>query len=163
MTSSQRPPVTEGWIDDIVERLRDHSLFNKAERCAMFDEAADEIAGLREANHHYRDCAARDEKSIAALKARVDELTAALQECVDVFGLAEQPAFVDPDYGDEVAALGNRIGYGALMSSASASWRERLKEEDCPTGGEFVAGPCFATVARTLKIARDALTPGARP
>lgn len=81
----------------------------------------------------------------------------ALRECVSILEMAEQPALVDPDYGEEVEALGNRIGYGALMTSASASWRERLAEEGCPTGGEFVAGPCHATVLALLKRARAAL------
>lgn len=86
-------------------------------------------------------------------------LREALEECVEVLELVERPAFVDPDHGDEVAALGDRIGYGALMSSASASWRERLEEQDCPTGGEYVAGPCHKTIVLTLEKARKALFP----
>jgi hypothetical protein len=82
----------------------------------------------------------------------------ALQECIDVLALVEHPRREDPQYGVEVAALGDRIGYGALMSSASASWRKRLKEDGYPVGGEFVAGPCQATVTRALRMAREALT-----
>jgi hypothetical protein len=55
-----------------------------------------------------------------------------------------------------VRALGDRIGYGALMSSASASWREKLAKEGI-AGGEFVSGPCHGTVVHTLSIIRDAL------
>ncbi len=93
---------------------------------------------------------------------RIEELEEAVRECVETFELVERPSFLDPDYSDEVSALGDRIGYGALMSSASASWRNALVEQDCPVGGEFVAGPCHVTVLRALKIARAALTAGAR-
>lgn len=111
-----------------------------------------------------RDAAKEIQRLLAipdAAQERIRELEAALKECVEVLALVEHPAIVDPDYGDKVAALGDRIGYGALMSSASASWRERL-EADGFTGGEFVAGPCFATVKAALKQARAALST-ARP
>ncbi|RZN19506.1 hypothetical protein [Bradyrhizobium sp. Leo121] len=85
-------------------------------------------------------------------------LRGALEECVSVLAMVERPARVDPDHGDEVAALGDRIGYGALMTSASASWRARLGEDGDPVGGEFVAGPCHVTVLRALKKARTALS-----
>jgi DNA helicase HerA-like ATPase len=88
----------------------------------------------------------------------IERLREALTECIDTLALVEHPRMVDPNYGEEVRHLGDRIGYGALMSSASASWRNRLKEDGNPVGGEFVAGPCYATVLRTLRIARAALS-----
>lgn len=91
-------------------------------------------------------------------KGQADALRVALEECVEVLGLVEHPRREDPDYGHEVATLGDRIGYGALMSSASATWRRRLKEDGGPVGGEFVAGPCQATVTRALQMARAALS-----
>jgi len=100
-------------------------------------------------------------KAFAALSAghaQTPAVLAALQECIDVLALCEHPRNVDPDYGDEVAALGDRIGYGALMASASASWRQRLEDDGVPAGGEFVAGPCQVTVTRALRIARSALS-----
>ena len=86
-----------------------------------------------------------------------DEVRTALENCIEVLSLVEYPRFVDPDYGEEVRLLGDRIGYGALMSSASASWRLKLAAQGYPLGGEFVAGPCYATVIDALNKARKAL------
>ena len=86
-----------------------------------------------------------------------DAIRDALEKCVKVLSLVEHPRFVDPDYGEEVRLLGDRIGYGALMSTASASWRKKLAAQGYPLGGEFVAGPCYATVIDALKNARAAL------
>jgi hypothetical protein len=82
---------------------------------------------------------------------------AALTECEEVLRLSEHPAFPDPLYHEEVKALGRRIGFGALMTTASAGWREVLAEQGYPAGGEFVAGPCFATLQSTLAQVRAAL------
>ena len=38
----------------------------------------------------------------------------------------------------EVKILGNKIGYGNLMSIASSLWRKSLKEKGYPTDGAFV-------------------------
>lgn len=85
-------------------------------------------------------------------------LRAALKECIAALKLPVEPLpRVDPDYGEAVKQLGDRIGYGAMMTSASASWRTYLAARGYPVGGEFVAGPCTATIQRALKIARDAL------
>ena len=81
----------------------------------------------------------------------------ALREAEELIALTEHPAFPDPAYHEEVKALGRRIGFGALMSTASAGWREVLAERGDPLGSEFVAGPCFGSVERTLGIIRDAL------
>ncbi len=91
------------------------------------------------------------------------DLVAALAECIEVLALVERPAFVDPDYGPAVEALGERIGYGALMSSASASWRQKLVASGMAGGGEFVAGPCHSTVVSTLAKARAALASEPEP
>jgi len=82
---------------------------------------------------------------------------AALKECEEVLRLSEHPALPDPLYHEEVKALGRRIGFGALMSTASAGWREVSAEHGYPVGGEFVAGPCFATLQSTLAQVRAAL------
>ena len=82
---------------------------------------------------------------------------AALKECVSVMAMQEHPRWPDPLYHEEVKALGERIGFGALMGTASAGWREASAEKGYPTGGEFVAGPCFSTLTATLKQARAAL------
>jgi hypothetical protein len=45
----------------------------------LIDAAIEEISGLREANHHYRDSAARDEKEIASLRDRLASARKALE------------------------------------------------------------------------------------
>jgi len=90
---------------------------------------------------------------IASLRARVEVQRDALIEAEIVFGLVEHPSFADPDYQGRIESLGSEIGYGAMMAGASAAWR---KSGIIP-GGEFVAGPCQATITRTLEIIRQAL------
>ena len=80
----------------------------------------------------------------------------ALKECETVMAMAEHPNIEDPDYGREVAALGDRIGFGALMSSASATWHKRAIAQGTP-GSEFVASPCYVTLIKTLRIVRAAI------
>lgn len=89
-------------------------------------------------------------------------LREALIECVATLALVEHPARLDPVHGAEVKALGDRIGYGALMSSASASWRKHL-EADGLSGGEFVSGPCHLSVTKALAKARAALAANRPP
>jgi len=38
----------------------------------------------------------------------------------------------------EIKELGEKIGYGNMMSIASALWRKSLKEKDYPISGAFV-------------------------
>ena len=80
----------------------------------------------------------------------------ALREAENAFRLVEHPRSIDPLYGEELQRLGDRIGYGALMSSASASWRARLAVDGIE-GGEFVSGPCHGTVVHVLGLIRSAL------
>ena len=39
---------------------------------------------------------------------------------------------------DAVKELGDKIGYGNMMSIASALWRRLLKESGVPTSGAFI-------------------------
>ena len=93
-------------------------------------------------------------------KARIERLEAALRDAEETLRLVEHPAFPDPAHHQAVKALGLRIGFGALMSTASAAWRETLEAEGYPAGGEYVAGPCFGTVASCLAKIRAALEDG---
>lgn len=90
----------------------------------------------------------------SSIQARIEELEAALREAETVFALVEHPAFPDPDYQMRIEALGDQIGYGALMAGASAAWRKTNIVE----GSEFVAGPCQITVTNTLKMIRATLS-----
>ena len=93
----------------------------------------------------------------------IERLRAALDETRVNLELVERLRIKDPAYGAEVEALGERIGYGALMSSAQASWRASNARRGFPTGGEFVAGPCYATVMKNLEMVRAALNPDSTP
>ena len=88
----------------------------------------------------------------------VARLREAVTAAIGTLALVERPAFKDREHGAAVEALGRRIGYGALMASASASWREGLGSL---AGGEYVAGPCHSTVVATLAELRAALAPAA--
>ncbi|MER9769006.1 hypothetical protein NKJ09_23410 [Mesorhizobium sp. M0189] len=99
-----------------------------------------------------------DEGTVLAVVATANlTMLGALKECIETLALVEYPSHTDPVHGEVVRDLGSRIGYGALMSSASASWRAALENRGGPVGGEFVAGPCQAMVDRALKQAREAV------
>lgn len=83
----------------------------------------------------------------------LEKLEAWMRDFMDATEPAARPAFRDPTYGDRVEQLGDEIGYGALMSSASASWRERLIRSGYASGGEFVVGPCMGTLIEVRKRA----------
>lgn len=102
------------------------------------------------------DALAAKDTAISEMRAELELARNALEDAEDTLHLVELPAFRDPRYGDEVEALGLRIGFGALMASASASWREHLAADGDPVGGEFVAGPCHGTVVATLAKIRAA-------
>lgn len=87
----------------------------------------------------------------------VEPLVEALRVAVDTLALTEREKTEDPQYGEYIRSIGDKIGYGALMCGAQAEWRKRLREDGDPVGGEFVAGPCYITVLDTLKILRSAL------
>ena len=118
-------------MSDLVERL-----WNSGQASSLTYEAARRITELEAENARLRE---------------------ALGNCVSTFKLVERPSFEDPLHGRAVRELGERIGYGALMSSASAAWRKSAETNGYPPGGEFVAGPCFTTVVDTLRRARATL------
>lgn len=88
----------------------------------------------------------RTTDEIVKLKQQLEEAKAILAECIEpgVFGF-KPPSALGPDY-PAVKELGDRIGYGNLMSIASAAWGKKLREEhNMPSGGEFSCGPCVTT------------------
>ena len=56
-----------------------------------------------------------------------------------------------------VAALGARIGFGALMSATAKEWRGWLKMQGMPDGSEFLPGQCAAVARSRLRQLRAAL------
>jgi hypothetical protein len=98
-----------------------------------------------------------DTEGAAPPSATIEGLRKALEGLVEILEPASHPAWRDPQYGDRVEALGREIGFGALISSASASWREAQQERDGFSGGEFVVGPCFAVLTKYLDASRAAL------
>ena len=99
-------------------------------------------------------------QAIAAWNARPggdEAVREALRECESVFAMLEHLPIKDPAYTSEVRALGERIGYGALMSAAQYEWRQSLHRSGGPLGSEFVSGPCYATVLSVLTQVRAVL------
>ena len=87
---------------------------------------------------------------------REQKLEAALREFLDVTEPASHIPIKDPDHWRAVQELGDRIGYGAMMASAQASWRELLKRDGLE-GGEHSRGPCYSVLMRAREMALDAL------
>ncbi len=94
--------------------------------------------------------ALRDERNSSTR--REAKLRDALGECISTLELSENIPAVDPIYGTRVEELGHEIGFGALMSSASASWHAGMGG----LGGQFTVGACHMTVVETLRRARSA-------
>ena len=59
----------------------------------LIDAAIEEISGLREANHHYRDSAAHDEKEIAILR---DQLASARKAAIEECAKCVPTSWLDP-------------------------------------------------------------------
>lgn len=89
-------------------------------------------------------------------KNQVLALVDAARDAGDVLESASRAAFLDPNYNEEIKRIGERIGYGALMSGASVLWRESLGEL---AGAEFAVGPCVSQVQSRLVRLDDALMP----
>ncbi|MCB0066584.1 MAG: hypothetical protein KDD77_05510 [Caldilineaceae bacterium] len=87
---------------------------------------------------------------------REQKLEEVVREFLDITAPAAMLRPEDPDYGADVRALGDRIGYGAMMASAQAAWRARL-QQDGLEGGEHTHGPCYAVLMRAREMAEKAL------
>ena len=95
----------------------------------------------------------------AEIRAEEREKAKALREALeDLIGVLEPcatPARRDPAFHDIVKALGLQIGFGAMMQTASAAWREELGGQ---AGGEHVSGPCFAVLSASVNRAKASLS-----
>ena len=90
---------------------------------------------------------------------QIERLLNAVADLLDALEPCSGPARIDPQHGQAIRELGDRIGYGALMSGASAEWREYLGRRGLPSGAEYVAGPCYLV----LKAAFDRTTKAFEP
>lgn len=95
--------------------------------------------------------------ALEAERAERERLREVLDETERVLALMERPASPDPMFHKEVKALGRSIGFGAMMATAEAGWREMLELEGYG-GGEHVSGPTRSTVNNSLKCIRAALS-----
>jgi len=48
----------------------------------------------------------------------------------------------------QVIELGERIGYGNMMTIASTVWGNKLRRSGMGAGGQFTVGPCEAVMVR---------------
>lgn len=151
MALTERDALLDAWDE----------MFNASQRVetALPQQMSNAIVLLEVARNNMR-IAMRDWATVSrttAAEAQIARLREALEAAEETLRLAEHPAFPDPIYHDEVKRLGQRIGFGALMSTASAAWREELVASGYPVGGEFVSGPCHSSIIRALSMARAAL------
>lgn len=116
----------------------------------------DEIEAQRTRIDRQATALTASQETIDAQQERIAELEGALTEAEEVLALSETPAFPDPAWHCEVKALGQRIGFGALMSTAEAGWRETLESQGY-AGGEHTSGPSRSTITNTLAVIRAAL------
>lgn len=164
-------PSAGGWLAAHAKQHADdnQTMVDLAEAFAL-RRAADGrsiAAALEPVRHWYESADHEPRDTVDILKVVVTDLQsdrrdvlamrAALLKAEEVFELVEHPKEAFTPHVLEVAALGDRIGYGALMSTASALWRRRLAAGDFGPGGEFVAGPCQATIDRMLTSIRAIL------
>jgi hypothetical protein len=87
---------------------------------------------------------------------REKALEAAVRDFLDITDPSARIGFEEPDYGADVRALGERIGYGAMMASAQAAWRALLARDGLE-GGEHTHGPCYAVLMDAREKALAAL------
>lgn len=90
---------------------------------------------------------------------QVAALVEAARRAEDELSLTQNPVFADPAIRQQIEALGQQHGYGNIMATASALWRQELARQGLPEGGAFSAGPCVVTAANTLRMVRAALAP----
>lgn len=124
----------------------------------LADAKADYLRRHNEATDHF-ERAIEAEAKLAASEAQAEALREALKEAADMFAEMERSGTIpDPLVDEQVRALGEAHGFGAMMNAASRIWRVVLKADGYPAGGEFTVGPCRATVSHFLARARQALS-----
>ena len=57
----------------------------------------------------------------------------------------------------EVKVLGERIGFGALLSAAVKGWHKSAKEKEYPYEGVNTVGHCYGTIQSAIQSLREFL------
>lgn len=89
-----------------------------------------------------------------------DRIYAAARRAEEVVALCTTRKFSAPE--DRIAReIGERIGFGALISAASKAWADSIRDSGEPylVGSQHTGGPCEATVQICLAELREALGP----
>ena len=125
------------WLCDVCDRTNSEG--QTLCWCCGKERRAETVEDLRTALTAATERAERAEADLTAARAL-------LREAVEVWSRCVARDFPAPEDA-EVRALGERIGFGALMDAAEKEWRASLVADYPPcVGGEFVHGPCRATV-----------------
>lgn len=96
---------------------------------------------------------------VQELEAEVARLRALLSDWAAATEGGDSDPPLDPIYYPAVLrmmATNGLSGFGAVMATCQRLWRELLVAEGYPPGGEFVAGPCRATLHNLLVRSRAA-------
>jgi hypothetical protein len=136
--------------------LRIVHAFDDQERKDLVRELAARVKATETALATLRQGRESDPTRLLVNREQFERICAAAHEAREVLRLCGQRQFPAPEDA-EVKAIGERLGFGALMDAASKGWREKLAEEKWPEGGEFMVGPCRSTVERTLRLLDEAL------
>jgi hypothetical protein len=150
---AMRCHVCEPPSEDV---LRIVHAFDDQERKDLVRELAARVKATETALATLRQGRESDPTRLLVNREQFERICAAAHEAREVLRLCGQRQFPAPEDA-EVKAIGERLGFGALMDAASKGWREKLAEEKWPEGGEFMVGPCRSTVERTLRLLDEAL------
>ena len=141
-----------------VERLAERGGLSWCELHAVLNNRAWQ---KMDGNTAIAECRAIEARYLGAFNPPATDVAAlvdAAKDLRDAIAHMAAPARVDPDkyFSEQVKAFGDAFGYGALMTTASALWRQSLGDLQ---GGEFAVGPCVTTAANQLNRLSAALAP----
>lgn len=92
--------------------------------------------------------------------ADVDALRAALAEARTVLSLCKTARIRGTPEYRMVSAIGDELGYGAIMSAASSAWAEMF-DGTPQQGSQHTCGPSEVTVRSAIARIDEVLSPGA--
>jgi len=95
-----------------------------------------------------------EQSQILDLALRAEGYRKALEDCIEALNVEDnrlRRQHPDPDFAHMVQSLGERIGYGVVMTEASRLWFEKAGS------GAFSVGHCIAIQESAWEAARAAL------